>query len=442
MLGAVADILRYRRSEGWLVGGSVRDRQLGRYSPDLDVAVADDAAAIAKEVATALRAPWFALSERHPTYRVLGPAGCVDVAGVRGGSIVADLSQRDFTVNAMAVSLTGEELLDPFGGSAHLREGRLVAVSKQIFSDDPLRLMRAPRFCHTLGLRLDEALARSIREEAPGLVDAAAERVVTEMSLTLAAGRAAEAVRLWHDLGLLAVVLPEVSAADGSPADGSVAGGLGSILGLLERLDDLLDRPAVWFPVTAGLLSERLAKPVDGALDRPVALRLAGLAHGLTVEESQNVGRRLRLSGAMDSLLGTVSRHFSAGPGRDDRDGSAGLFADLLPEGAAATRAAVLFLWAAAPWEPEVILLAAAAAGNEGDSTEPARRMMCSYAERASGRNPRLPLDGEMLMRELGLESGPLVGRALREARLAWEAGEVFSFSEVLAVAQKAVEAG
>ncbi len=106
MLGAVADILRLRGTEGWLVGGSVRDRMLGRFSPDLDVVVADDAAAVAKQVAGTLRSPWFALSERYPTYRVLGGDGHVDVAAVRGGGILADLAQRDFTVNAMAVPLT------------------------------------------------------------------------------------------------------------------------------------------------------------------------------------------------------------------------------------------------------------------------------------------------------------------------------------------------
>jgi poly(A) polymerase len=328
MLGAVADILKRRGSEGWLVGGGVRDRMLGRYSPDLDVAVADDAEAVARELAAALRAPWFALSERHPTYRVLGADGYVDVAAVRGGGILADLAQRDFTVNAMALPVAsvatlaettrggrppadytaGDGLLDPFGGAADLREGRLVAVSECIFTDDPLRLMRAPRFCHTLGLRLDEELARRIREQAPQLSGAAPERMVTEMCLTLVAGRAAAAVRLWEDLGLLAVALPEMVGA-GAPG-GGVPETLSRTLTLLERLDDVLERPAQWFPETAGLLTERLAAPVDGAVSKPVALRLAGLTHGLAVEQVSAAGRRLRLSSAM------ISRAAAARGGR------------------------------------------------------------------------------------------------------------------------------
>jgi poly(A) polymerase len=428
MLGAVADILQHRRTEGWLVGGGVRDCQLGRHSPDLDVVVADDPAAVAAEVAQALRAPWFALSERHPAYRVMGRHGRVDVAAVKGGGILSDLAERDFTVNAMAIPLGGEGLIDPFGGLGHLRQGRLVAVSERIFAEDPLRLMRVPRFCHVLGLRPDDSLARSVRAEAPELTSAAGERVAAEMVLTLAGGRAAEAVRLWEDLGLLVVVLPEVV----------LLGRLAPTMALLERLEGILARPSAWFPATAEPLAERLARPVDGAVERSVALRLAGLTHQLTTREAGEAGRRLKLSGVLLSLLRTVSRHFSEERGDVARLGDAG------SHGAApAGRSAVLLLWSAAPWEPEVTILEAAA-GADGDGPArsgaalgPARRLMALWGERTLHGVPRLPLDGEVLMRELGLESGPLLGRVLREARLAWEAGEVTDAAQVLALARE-----
>ena len=303
MLRAVTEVLGRRGTAGWLVGGSVRDRELGRFSPDVDVAVMDDATAAAKEIAAALGSPWFSLSERHPAYRVLAAGGYVDVAAVRGGGILADLALRDFTVNAMAEPLEGGVLLDPFGGLTHLREGRLVAVSATVFADDPLRLMRAPRFCHVLGLRPDAALNESIRRQAAALSGAAAERVATEMSLTLASGRAAEAARLWHDLGLLAEVLPEFPVHERFEPT----------LALLDGLDDFLERPAVWFPGAAGILEERLAMDIDGAMSRPVALRWAGLMQALPGAAVETTARRLKLSGAMVSLLTVTSRHLSAG---------------------------------------------------------------------------------------------------------------------------------
>ncbi len=207
MLEAVAHILRRRRTQGWLVGGTVRDRESGGGSPDLDVVVADDPAAVAREIAGRLDSPWFALSARHGAYRVMGAEGHVDVAGIRGNGILDDLAQRDFTINAMAVPVDAPwgagDRIDPFGGWTHLHEKRLVAVSDRIFIDDPLRLVRAARFCHVLGLHLDPSLEVLLRSQAAVLLRAAPERVATEMALTLSGGSSAGAFRLWAELGLV-----------------------------------------------------------------------------------------------------------------------------------------------------------------------------------------------------------------------------------------------
>jgi len=441
MLQAVADILRNHGVEGWLVGGSVRDRELGRRSPDVDVVVAGDAAAVAEALATALKAPWFALSERHLTYRVIGRGGHVDVAAARGGGILQDLAERDFTVNAMALPIRPvpaaagrteaepvdrDALIDPFDGLTHLRDRRLAAVSHRIFADDPLRLMRAARFCHVLGFELYGGLEDSIRSQAPELARTAGERIAAEMVLTLAEGRSAEAARLWHDLGLLEVVLPEVCDRSG----------LAAVLATLERLDDLLARLMVWFPATADVLDERLRRPVDGAVERPVAMRMAGLTHRLESDPAEAVARRLKLSGDMISLLRTVAGCLGEG-GENDRLGFEGDF--MAPsEARRLDRAEVLFLWGAAPFEPEVVLLAAAAGiGSVLPST--AGRMMALWAERSLRGVPRPPVDGDLLMRELGVESGPLLGKTLREVRLVWEMRETTTISGLLDVARGVV---
>ena len=431
MLQAVVDILRRRGIEGWLVGGSVRDRELGRPSPDLDVVVATDPASVAAETAAVLRAPWFILSDRHPAWRVMGRDGHVDVSALRGSGIHDDLAGRDFTINAMALPLGGEgtgsdarQLIDPFGGRTHLAEQRLVAVSDHVFSDDPLRLMRAVRFSHVLGFGLDASLAGAIRQQAAELRRAAAERVTAEMALTLGVGKAADAVRGWHRLGLLAVLLPEVT---------SVAGRLEWCLALLERLDSMLARPAAHFLPAAEALEQRLALPVDGAVTRPVALRLAGLTCHLEPDDAEAVGRRWRLSADAICLLATASRHLAQASGREHT---------LLPEARALRRPEVLFLWGAAPFEPEVIMLAAAAGlgvdtERQGVAPGVAARIMALWADRAVRGVRRPPLDGESVMRELGLESGPLLGRVLREVRLAWEAGEAVTVPELLDVARR-----
>jgi tRNA nucleotidyltransferase/poly(A) polymerase len=409
-LQVVADILRRRQSPGWLVGGSVRDRELGCFSPDFDIVVSDDAEAVTRELARQLKAPWFVLSERHPAYRVMGCEGRIDVAPVKGGGILDDLAERDFTVNAMAVPIGGTEIIDPFGGRGHLRERRLVTVSERVFREDPLRMMRAARFRHVLGLEIDADLAGTMREQAPLLAGTAVERTIAEAALTLAAGRAGEAVRLWRDVGLLGEFLPEVLAEDR----------LGPALAVLDNLDDILEGPAQWFPLAAWALAARLAQPLDGALARPVALRLAALVRRLSPDEAVRAARRLKLSDDMVSLFSATTRRATAGS------------LPRVPRG----REAVLFLWETAPWEPEVILVEAA---NEPALLELLNGLLLFWEERATTGGPRLPVDGKVLMDELRLVSGPLLGSVLREARLAWEAGEAADRQQVLNVARAAL---
>ena len=248
LLEALRAVLRERGGAGWLVGGTVRDRQMGRPGTDVDVVVDDDPRAVAAAVAARSGLPWFALSREWGAYRVVGSPGHLDVAAMRGGSLAADLALRDFTVNAMALPVAGGVLVDPFGGRGHLEQGRLVAVGRRIFADDPLRLLRAVRLAHTLDLTLDPALRDLARAEAHRLRETAAERVLSEVVLTLAAGRSAAAVGRWANLSLLEVFLPEVTALHGvvqSPFHHLDV--YGHTLDTMERLDDLIAAPDVHF---------------------------------------------------------------------------------------------------------------------------------------------------------------------------------------------------
>ncbi len=136
----------------------------------------------------------------------------------------------------------------------------------------------------------------------------------------------------------------------------------------------------------------------------------------------------------------------------------------------------MLFLWEAAPWEPESILLAASAGKAPEGATnasgvatragavtaddiaqtalapdlagrlpapevlEPAQRLMDPVGRPVAPASPALPVDGEILMREFGLVAGPRLGEILREVRLAWEAGEATTAGEAMRVAEGLLE--
>ena len=165
----------------YLVGGSVRDILLDEPNFDVDIVVEGDAIALAGALAAELGGRVRA-HDRFGTAVVLyGDGQRVDVVTARSesydapaalpsvepGSIDEDLHRRDFTINAMAVSLKEDEpglLVDPFDGHSDLRAGRIRVLHDQSFIDDPTRILRAIRYEDRYGFRMDDetvALARA-----------------------------------------------------------------------------------------------------------------------------------------------------------------------------------------------------------------------------------------------------------------------------------------
>jgi hypothetical protein len=174
--------------EAWIVGGAVRDERLGRPVIDLDVACADPRET-AVRYARRFGGAAFPLSEKHGAWRVAATEDepTVDFTPLPDG-IDADLESRDFTFNAMAIRVGSGELLDPFGGRADLDAGVVRAVTDDVFTDDPLRLLRAVRFEDELGFRMDEHTEELVRASVSLVTRPAGERILAELTRLSAAG--------------------------------------------------------------------------------------------------------------------------------------------------------------------------------------------------------------------------------------------------------------
>jgi tRNA nucleotidyltransferase/poly(A) polymerase len=156
--------------EAWVAGGAVRDELLGRELVDLDIACREPEGA-ARAYAKASGGAPFPLSERHGAWRVALEEGrTVDFTPLPG-TIEDDLSTRDFTINAIARPLAGGGPVDPFEGRRDLEERRLRALGRNVFGDDPLRLLRAVRLEDELDFRLDEETELLARDRARGRAD-------------------------------------------------------------------------------------------------------------------------------------------------------------------------------------------------------------------------------------------------------------------------------
>jgi poly(A) polymerase len=139
---------------------------------------------------------------------------------VTPGSLEDDQNRRDFTINALAISLNKAnpgEVLDPFGGIEDIRNGiiRTPLDPDTTFSDDPLRMMRAVRFAARLGFRIEEGTLASITRNANRMSIVSAERITTELNKIMAAATPSDGFLLLDQTGLLPLILPEISKLKG-----------------------------------------------------------------------------------------------------------------------------------------------------------------------------------------------------------------------------------
>src|SRR3954469_5050112 len=257
-----------RGETAWVVGGAVRDRLLGREIDDIDLAVPGPPKPLARRLSRAVRGAAFELGGEFGLWRVVAPehAWQVDLLPLRDGDIHADLAQRDFTINAMAEPLDGGALVDPHGGEDDLQRRLVRMVSPQALSDDPLRTLRAIRFAVELDLAVDDATARAVTANAPGLRRVAPERIFAELKRVVSAERVLAGLELMDAHGLTDVVLPELSALKGVEQSHfhhlDVHDHTLAVLDAVTRLEDPL-----------------LAEPFSDELTRGEAMRWAALLH-------------------------------------------------------------------------------------------------------------------------------------------------------------------
>ncbi len=409
----------------YVVGGSIRDVLLGRPASDWDLATD----ALPERIVAVV--PDAVYENRFGTVGVRRRDGVHEITTFRtdhqyadfrrphhvefGGSLEADLARRDFTVNAIAWGIAAAAaspradapdgrggsagdheatLVDPFGGLDDLRAGVLRAVGDPgtRFEEDALRMVRAVRLAAALDFTIEPATLAALRERAPLVRHLSNERIAAELEKLLAVPLPSAGLALLRDAGLLEVISPELAAQRGI-AQNKVPG------------EDLWDHTL---------------RTVDAApADRPV-VRLAGLVHDIGkpatlaggrfhgheavgAKIADEVLRRLRFPRATAERVVHLVRHhmFVYGGGWGDaaiRRFIKKIGRDALEE---------LFLLR------EADDVGSGLSRGDASLDELRRRVAEQLAAEVALDRADLAIDGHDLMRELGLEPGPGLGRIL-----------------------------
>lgn len=220
----------------YIIGGYVRDLLMERATPsDIDFVTEGSGIELAQNIAKTL-SPTLKVS----IFKTYGTAMFryhdleLEFVGARkesyseesrnpeveSGTLREDQLRRDFTINAMAISLNKENfgmLVDPFEGKQDLENKilRTPLEPHQTYSDDPLRMMRAIRFATTLNFRVDEPSLAAIRQEAGRIKIVSMERIMVEFNKIMLSQKPSSGLKLMEQTGLLKLIIPELTALKG-----------------------------------------------------------------------------------------------------------------------------------------------------------------------------------------------------------------------------------
>ncbi|WP_282014400.1 CCA tRNA nucleotidyltransferase [Marinifilum flexuosum] len=230
----ISEIVTEENLESYVIGGFVRDIFLKRGSKDIDVVVIGSGIDLAQKVAAKAGNPKVSIFKNFGTAMLKYKDLEIEFVGARkesynrnsrkpiveNGSLEDDQKRRDFTINALALSLHKDnfgELLDPFGGIDDLNSQIIKTPMDPMitFSDDPLRMMRAIRFATQLNFEISDVTFNAIKENKERIHIISKERVIEELNKIVMSAKPSIGFKLLEECGLLKIIFPEFQRLKG-----------------------------------------------------------------------------------------------------------------------------------------------------------------------------------------------------------------------------------
>jgi poly(A) polymerase len=286
----------------YVIGGFVRDKLLGRKTKDLDIVCLGDGILLAEKVSAMLSPkPMVNFFKNFGTAQIVTDEMEIEFVGARKesytpesrkpevepGTLKNDQDRRDFTINAMAISLNKQDfgnLGDPFNGREDLNN-RIIRTPLEpglTFSDDPLRMMRAIRFACQLEFTIERQTFESIRSYAQRIQIVSGERIADELNKILLSRKPSIGFDLLYKCGLLDIVFPQMVALAGAEyIDGK--GHKDNFYHTLQVIDNIAAKTDDLWLRWAAVLHD-IAKPVTKKFEE---------GHGWTFHGHEVIGGRM-----------------------------------------------------------------------------------------------------------------------------------------------------
>lgn len=234
IFNTISNVAEQLKQPVFVIGGFVRDKILKRETKDIDIVTLGSGIDLANKIAKELNLGPVKIFKNFGTAMILVNDIEIQFVGARkesyksdsrnpiieNGTIEEDQNRRDFTVNALAISLNKTnygEFIDPFNGLIDL-ENKLLKTPLDpdiTFSDDPLRMMRAIRFCSQLNFKIDEITFSAIKKNVDRIKIVAQERITEELNKIILSHQPSVGFKLLEKTGLLKIIFPEFQLLKG-----------------------------------------------------------------------------------------------------------------------------------------------------------------------------------------------------------------------------------
>ena len=328
---SLVDAVREAGGRVYMVGGTLRDFLLGKAYKDLDLLVTglpqDDLKRLLRRrgrvqrvgqafgVLKFLPREWDGSPIDVALPRVETSTGVghrdFEVAFDHTLPVETDLARRDFTINALALDLHDEGLIDPFGGRADLDGRVLRQVSPVAFPEDPLRMLRGVQFASRFGLRVEPETRSAMSVHAATIRTVAPERIAMELHKLFHASRPSHGFVLMHEVGLLPHLFPEIerltivhdprsAVSQAEPLEASLFGRTLRRLDAVQQGAELIHRGDLHVLLAALWLDCRPAKDV------PAGTRLAPLRWVAGLAQERLEAFRATTIGVRPSLVAAI----------------------------------------------------------------------------------------------------------------------------------------
>lgn len=195
----------------YVVGGYIRDKLIGKCIQPRDVDIVYDGDIV--DLIHRLNSSGYRFSlikESMGVYRSMTGDGIIDVSRMKGNTICEDLSNRDFTVNAICMKLGDNKIIDPLEGRKALKNRIIKAVDSNIFKVEPIRILRAARMYIKYGFHFNADTERMLVENTFRLEDVAGEKIFSELMLILKNDKSAKAFEMLDSFSILKHIVPYV----------------------------------------------------------------------------------------------------------------------------------------------------------------------------------------------------------------------------------------